>query len=364
MVQRALMVVLLTACSVQALAQSAGEKVPLLRQSKEWITGCDNLRDCHALSAPSGQYGVEYRSLTLHILRRAGADDALQIRLDQRGEPMPLSTLLVDGVPLEPQLLDALVPLPGKTAEQNEVTRYEVNDPIRVRQWLEQLRNGQELKLPGNEEARVPLDGLSAALLLMDSVQGRVGGVTALWRPGPRLASEVPARAQPVQLRGYPRAPELTAQERRQISAAALKLASPGTPNDDEDYVLEPQVEVYPLTARRALSVVLSECAAYTCDYLISSWSRSNPPHLEALQRQALPMGNADGSGGAHYDSGTGVLTTYYLARGIGDCGETGHWLFDGQGFQLTDYRQMPSCNGLPSSDWPRLWSSAPPVAQ
>jgi len=359
----ALITLLLAGTAGQVLAQSTPEKVPLLRQTQEWTTGCDNLRSCHALSAPSGQYGVEYRSLTLHIMRRAGPDGPLEIRLDQRGEPAELSGLRLDGQPLEPQLLDALVLLPEKKGGQTEVTRYEIADPARARQWLERLRNGEELRLMGNDEAWVSLRGLSAALLLMDSVQGRVDGVTALWRPGQRPASEVPARPLPAQLRAYPRAPELTAQERERISAAALKLASPGTPNDDEDYVAEPQVEVYPLTAQRALTVVLSDCAAYNCDYLISSWSRGNPPRMEELRRQTLPMNNADGSGGAHYDPKTGVLTTYYLARGIGDCGETGRWLFDGETFQLSDYRMMPTCNGLSSADWPRLWNIAPPAS-
>jgi hypothetical protein len=364
MLQRTLMVLLLSAGGAQALAQNAAEKVPLLRQTQEWITGCDNLRGCHALSAPSGEHGVQYSSLTLHIQRRAGPEGLLEIRLDQRGDPAELSLLRLDGQPLEPQLLDALVLLPEKKGAQTQVTRYEIADPARARQWLERLRNAQELKLAGNDEAWVPLRGLSAALLLMDSVQGRVNGVTALWRPGQRPASEVPARPLPAQLRAYPGAPPLMEAERTRISAAAVTLAAPGTPNDDEDYVAEPQVEVYPLTAQRALTVVLSDCAAYNCDYLISSWSRGNPPKLQELRRQSVPINNADGSGGAHYDPKTGVLSTFYLARGIGDCGETGRWLFDGETFQLSDYRQMPMCNGLSSEDWPRLWNIAPPATR
>ncbi|OLF53634.1 DUF1176 domain-containing protein [Pseudomonas chlororaphis] len=362
MLQRSLMLVLLAAGAAPALAQPAAEKVPLLRQTQDWVTGCDNLRGCHALSAPNGEHGTQYSALTLHLQRRAGADGPLEIRLDQRGEPAELAALRLDGQPLEPRLLDALALLPEKKGARAEASRYEIADPARARQWLERLRNGSELRLVGNDEAWVSLRGLSAALLLMDSVQGRVDGVTALWRPGPRPASEVPARPLPAQLRAYPGAPQLTAQERTRITAAALKLASPGTPNDDEDSVAEPQVEVYPLSAQRALTVVLSDCAAYNCDYLISSWSRSDPPQLQTLHRQALPLDNADGSGGADYDPKTGVLSTFYLARGIGDCGETGRWLFDGEAFQLSDYRKMPTCNGLSSEDWPRLWSIAPPA--
>ncbi|WP_016702472.1 DUF1176 domain-containing protein, partial [Pseudomonas chlororaphis] len=136
MLQRTLMVLLLTASAAQALAQNAAEKVPLLRQTKEWITGCDNLRGCHALSAPNGEHGVQYSSLTLHIQRRAGPDGPLEIRLDQRGEPAELSALRLDGQALEPQLLDALVLLPEKKGAQTQVTRYEIADPTRARQWL------------------------------------------------------------------------------------------------------------------------------------------------------------------------------------------------------------------------------------
>ena len=336
-----------------AQAQAGAEDVPLLRQTREWLTACDNLRNCHALSAPSGQKGPEYSSLTLHVTRRSGPQESLRLRLDHRGAPLGRFELLLDGQPLSLELQAGMAVELDDQGRDAHLQSYAVIMEDDGRKWLQQLRNAQLLQMAGEEQASVSLSGLSAALLLMDSVQGRLDGVTALMRPGPRPANEVPPRQLAPAPRAYSAAPPaLSEQERARITAAVLKDQVGAMGEADK-----PRVEVYPLTAQRALTVLYSECAAYNCDYQIGSRSRSNPAKDQPLKRQPAPL-EVEDVGSVSYDPKSGLLTTFYKLRGLGDCGDQSQWLFDGQGFQLMDFRRMPLCSGLRSSDWPALWNS------
>ena len=61
-----------------------------------------------------------------------------------------------------------------------------------VRVWAPDKGAGSRGSHPGDEHAHVSLSGLSASLLLMDAVQGRVDNVTALARP--TVPTRLPAR--------------------------------------------------------------------------------------------------------------------------------------------------------------------------
>ena len=60
------------------------------------------------------------------------------------------------------------------------------HDGAQVRTFLDAVRNGAQMKAGTGEEApTASLAGLSAALLLIDETQGRLGTKTALLRRGP-----------------------------------------------------------------------------------------------------------------------------------------------------------------------------------
>ncbi len=46
MLRPVLLALLLTGTATHAFAQPPAETVPLLREIKNWVTGCDNLRNC------------------------------------------------------------------------------------------------------------------------------------------------------------------------------------------------------------------------------------------------------------------------------------------------------------------------------
>lgn len=354
MLRPVFLTLLLTSASAQALAQSPAETVPLLREIKEWVIGCDNLRSCHALSAPSGMNEEDYSSLTLHIWHQAGPEGYLRLRFDHRGQGADLSTLLLDGQPLGLELTrDLQVELDDQGGDP-DVQSYGVIEDAAARRWLQRLRNGERLQLAGEQEAHVSLSGLSAALLLMDAVQGRLDNVTALARPGKGAASLVPARMPAPLLRAFPAAPLLTPQEQAGLVAAALQAITP------EEGEPEPEAKVAALTAQQAMTVTRYNCAAYNCEFDVSRRQRQAPYTETRLDLQPLPLDGAELQGSVGYDQATGTLSYFYKLRGIGDCGEGGTWVFDGERFQLSEFHRMPRCTGVGYGDWPSLWTAVP----
>ncbi|WP_095184739.1 DUF1176 domain-containing protein [Pseudomonas sp. Irchel 3H9] len=354
MLRPALLALLLT--STATFAQTNTETVPLLREIKNWVTGCDNLRNCHALSAPSGVDEEDYSSLTLHIWHQAGPEGYLRLRFDHRGEALDLSTLLLDGQPLGLELTQGLHVELDDQGGDPEVQSYGVIEEAVARRWLQRLRNGQRLQLPGDEQAHVSLSGLSASLLLMDAVQGRVDNVTALARPGKGAASAVPARLPTPALRKFPGAPMLTAQEQAGLIAAALHTVTP----EDNGTGSAPEANAGALTAQQAMTVVRYDCAAYNCEYDVVSRQRQAPYAETPMQLEPLPLGIEPLQGSVGYDAASGTLSYFYKLRGIGDCGAGAVWVFDGKGFQLSELLSMPRCTGVGYGDWPALWSTAP----
>jgi hypothetical protein len=352
MLRPAFLALLLAGATSQACAQPPAENVPLLREIKNWVTGCDNLRNCHALSAPSGVDEEDYSSLTLHIWHQAGPQGSLRLRFDHRGEPVDPATMLLDGQPLGLELTRALQVELDDQGGDAEVQSYGVIEAAPARLWLQRLRNGQRLQLPGDESAHVPLSGLSASLLLMDAVQGRVDNVTALAHPGKGAVSEVPPGLPTPVLRKFTAAPPLTAQEQAGLVAAALQAVKP-----EEG---QPEASVGALTAQQAMTVTRYDCAAYNCEFAVSSRQRQAPYEETLMDLQPLPLEDAALQGSVGYDEASGTLSYFYKQRGIGDCGGGASWVFDGKRFQLSEFHRMPRCTGVGYGDWPSLWTTAP----
>lgn len=355
----ALSLLMLGAMACQA--RELPELTPLWQQQKGWISACDNRRDCQLLYVPNIEFAEQVNHLTLIIRSQAGPAGRVQLQLEHQGAPFRLQALRLDGQPLEPALLAALVEEPQGPDGKPEQQYYRVDDQALARQWLARLQAGQVLELPGEEPAQVLLATLPHLLHRVDQVQHRQGTASALAEPGEQPASSVPRVQPPRALRPYPGVTPLGAQERAGLLAAVQAALPAPKAVQDDDYVMPPRIEVYPLTEQQALVFEFSDCGAYTCLFDISSRSRSAPYGLQALQIQALPAGSVDHAGGLNYDPETGLLSSYLMGRGIGDCGEMASWHFDGQAFQLTDYRRMPNCSGLGYDQWPVLWSAEAP---
>lgn len=334
---------------VTGIAQAAPEQVPLYREIKDWVVACDNLRGCQALSARDG---FEYTPLALHLQRDAGAQAPVRLYVrdaEQRG----FLPLLLDGTPLKNA--KAL-----QQIEQNDESLL-MAEGADAQALLAELRNGEQLRMPteGEYDAVVSLSGLSAALLLMDAVQGRVDTRSALYRPGPRPDSEVPSVSPAPQLPAYPGTLPLSEAESQAIAQAVMAQTRDAWIEADMDS--EPEAEAFALNDREALVIIRTWCAAYNCDFAVYRVDRQPPYAEHDLQLDALPLGHEGLSGWVSYEPDTGELGYLYKGRGIADCGETGAWRFDGERFRLASFSFMGRCAGGSPGEWPELWRVAEP---
>ncbi|MBD9416352.1 DUF1176 domain-containing protein [Pseudomonas sp. PDM16] len=330
-------------------AQAAPEAVPLYREIKDWVVACDNQRGCQALSARESS---DYSSLRLLLERAAGPEGLLSLRLIYAGQP-PSFPLLLDGRPLPELLTGSLRKVPDDSAL---ILRAEGKA---VHALLAELRNADRLSmlLVDDPEAEVSLAGLSAVLLLMDSVQGRLETRGALYRPGDRSDTEVPpAPGLPV-LPAYPGAAPLAPEEAERIRQAVMLAAR--DPAQEEEMDQAPVGEAFALNEREALVLVRSWCAAYNCEFALYRVLRQPPYEEVDLRLDPLPLNGSEPAGWVHYDLSTGVLEYRVKARGVGDCGESGSWRFDGERFRVQAYRLMSRCASGDPGEWPALWRVA-----
>ena len=340
---------LLPLCLLACFVQAAPEEVPLYREIRDWVVACDNQRNCQALSAREGS---DYSSLRLLVERDAGPASQPRLRLVYVGQSHYFP-LLVDERPLPDALTSAL----RLTPTENELILEA--EGTTARSLLAELRNAGRLRMAvdGDDEAVVPLRGLSAALLLLDSVQGRLETRGALYRLGTRTDSEVPPPLPLAKLPAYPGAAPLPTDEAERIRQAVMQAIR--DPQQEEEMGEAPVGEAFALSASEALVLVRSWCAAYNCEYSLYRVLRKPPYQEVALHLEPLPLHGSEPTGWVDYDPQTGILQYRVKARGVGDCGESGSWRFDGERFRVQSYRLMSRCASGNPGDWPALWRVA-----
>ena len=230
-----------------------------------------------------------------------------------------------------------------------------------MRAFLDAVRNGTDLRAGIGEDApSASLAGLSAALLLIDETQGRLGTTTALLRRGPLPAAQVPAApAAPLPTRAVVAAPLDDAEASRLVARVRLQAA------DDvrrEDCFVEPDTaydEAHALDHDEAL--VALECwrGAYQSSSLLFRVRRDG---AGAPRRLRLTVPVQDEGAPRVIDAftnvgfGQGQLSHFAKGRGLADCGESATWAFDGRDFRLQRYHRLGWCRGGNPGDWPTLW--------
>ncbi|MDV5141139.1 MULTISPECIES: DUF1176 domain-containing protein [Yersiniaceae] len=329
---------------------------PLQQDYSDWTVSCDNLNRCEARNIN------DHNGLVLHLSREAGPQGRAEARLDNQqsevfeGEDTrPIaSRLTLDGKVLR------LNPREWQIADH--VTR--ADNALVVDDFIARLRDASVLTLSGQEKAQVrqvvSLKGLKAALLAMDAQQGRVETRTAWATPGSKAADTVPAAPVAPVMPAFTPAPSLSERE----IAALTQFAA--TNMDTSDCTLEQSerdISLTPLSGDKALILVNCDMGAYNLFSLASVVTRHTPLKAEDLVLQA-PF-KLNGSQliepeliNVDMDEARGQLSIYAKGRGIGDCGESSRWVYDGKQFRLAEYRAEPHCDGYSLNGWPLLWTT------
>ncbi|WP_459205281.1 DUF1176 domain-containing protein [Pseudomonas sp. MLB6B] len=337
-----------------ACASHAADTLPLSRDLKDWNVTCDNLRTCTAISTRPASAEADALSFPLRIVREAGPDGALRVSVfsynaiygDPRIDAKPVS------IPLRPHQ--------GSADDISEVPELRSASGSDALASIEAMRNASALTFDTPDgPTSASLNGMRAALLLIDDVQGRVGTVTALAKPGDAPASKVPAApvAPAIPVWSAPAALDETQAEQVLKTAMAATRADWRQGLVDGD---EPKGEVHGLSTREALLIVRTGCGAYNCAYNLYLTPLAHPEQAYAAPFERVAnLPDLAPNGSVAFDPATGELTSLALASGMGGCGVAARWRYDGARFVLSRAAQMSACTGLNERDWPVLWQSA-----
>ncbi|WP_211186861.1 DUF1176 domain-containing protein [Rouxiella aceris] len=328
---------------------------PLQRIYNDWQVSCDNLNHCATRSSQDSQ------GLVLQISRDAGPEGKgsvsidYQRNIDEQATDMAIANrLLLNGKPLNFNHREWEI---GKKhiASSN---RLVVND------FVNSIRDGSSIQLGGKLDPQqtlhptISLSGLKAALMAMDQQQSREGTKSAWGSRGNKPSSSVPAAPVAPLLPHFNEPHPLTESE---ISAITQSTASNIENNDCSLDPAEREVHLYALSNEKALMTVNCDMGAYNQYVLGFMVSRQAPYKAENLVL-AMPFKSGEDDQppeliNADFDTKTGILSTFDKGRGLGDCGISSRWLFDGKAFRLASYASEPSCDGYSRrGQWPVLW--------
>jgi hypothetical protein len=329
-----------------------------IKEFRDWTAACDNVRHCNA-------YGVEVgsgSSAYMRLEREGGAAAPLTITFGvdvQKASQFKLSfdDPAIAGLPSGPQS--------GMENDEYDGKRLVISDPAAVEAALAGLRKATALIItrvdpPGTQASdpvtsEISLSGLAAALLWIDDQQKRVGTVTALMAKGVKPTSAIVPPSMPVVTAAKPSSLTPPKPPAAILAKAQAVCDSTKKFTDAEDTT--------PLAGNKVMYWFHCEemSGAYNANFAlllaepgkpVASVTLKVPRELVVTDDNAVPSINPS------FDAATQTLSTFDKARGIGDCGTSSEWVWDGTAFQLLSYKTMPTCNGIPSDDWPTLYQA------
>jgi len=325
-----------------AVAMAAAAQPTKLHTFKDWIVGCDNVRACQANLLAAEADGDDYVEVTLNRGAKSADRAVLYIPLPDKTTVGTRFSLKVDGgvaIPFSANAKQsASLPLTGGL--------------------LATLRNGRRaviLDAGGGKAGAMSLAGLAAALRYIDDQQGRTGTVGALIATGSKPDAAMPAPPPYPEIVQPPPSPSPP----RTISvAAATRLI--GQDNATCDYATgKVKPRSYRLDATHSLVLVDHPCGNgaynfFTSVYVLDEAGTARPAHFDV---EPGMIGPSDGTGeltNGDWDPKTRQLSSFEKGRGLGDCGTTESYVWNGASFRLLEQDEMDECRA--SVDYIRTW--------
>lgn len=298
--------------------RNAAPRPGTLKTFGDWSVGCDNGLSCTMASLlPADGVG---EGVPLNLTRDPGPAGRFHADLgegatDAKGRTLP-TRFTVDGRDV------------GSDADR----------------LASAMANGQVLEVPGGT---VSLKGASAALRYIDAMQHRAGTATATVARGTVPATSVPAP------------PALPAVDAQRLSphGAALPATVVAAMNRIARCDLMEGMDGTPAVAelpdKRLLAVLPCSAGAYNVigALFVIDGSRVTPADVDAPS--GFEETGADPQTPVHSvvngDFDGDALTSYAKGRGIGDCGSSQRFAWDGRRYRLIEQSDMGECRGNPN---------------
>jgi len=336
------------AAAILALASPADAQA--VKSFKTWNAICDNLKTCTAFGYTDE--GADAAAF-IRLARAAGPAAAPKITLraetedgDDGSRPLAWRVAIDGAIPAG---------LRNVVTKGSDGERRAELSPVQAAALLAALRNGAQLSLLGGKAPiAMSLAGSSAALLWIDDQQGRVGTVTALAAKGAKPASAVPPAPAPPAI--HPAA--AVSQTGLPAKPPGPILANPEMKTCDDPGARGDDFTIARLGPGQVLWGAPCSAGAYNFSQMLFVADEAGrgaslivPPDAEATGSDTdKEVVNVD------YDAKARILFSFDKGRGIGDCGASIQWVWDGRAFRLLDETVMPNCLGVIADDWPSLY--------
>lgn len=320
-----------TAASVSLYAGPRPEQTETFR---DWITGCDNERNCSAVALAPPTASAEAET------------SLLQIQIDQRHEhhldPV-VSIRLAEGVAISGGL--HLRVDNAQVESLQLVNRLARIDGARASALVRRMRLGKAMALhdaSGTVVSRASLSGLTAALLRIDEQQGKAGTPRGLAQPGRRRPFDDAA--------GYSVSLSRSARSERPPSAPDAQAMAQLRAN--EQCKLESDKPAAPFMIRldsdATMMIVPWRCGngaynLYSNIMIINGFGEMRPAAFD-YDNGITGDGPSNVQVNVSWDDQKRELVSFSRTRGIGDCGRVDHYIWGGEKFMLSEQWAMPEC--------------------
>lgn len=328
-----------------APAEAQGPRPGKLETYKDWTIGCDNRNRCEAVSLlPDGGDWPD-TPVMLGIVREAGpaADPEIWVSRDAKGGET--LTFLIDG-----RVIASAPAVDGDAS---------LRGPKAAALAIAMAKGGtMEIRAGARRIGQPSLAGSAAALRYMDAKQGRAGTAAALIATGPLARSAV--RAAPaaplIHRAAVPQGAEPAALWREELAA----LGSFTGCADEMKDATSP-AELHRLSKTETLVLVPCGAGAYnftSVPVIATGIAGRRTFRFAAFDYQ--PGWSEDAAHpmlvNASWAPTTSTLQSYAKGRGLGDCGGSESYVWDGSRFRLVEASAMGECRG--AWHWITTWSA------
>lgn len=312
---------------------------------KDWTVGCDNGLSCQAVALADDAFSED--KLSVVVVRPAGAEGQLSVAVSGATAKAGRYRVMVDG---------RLIADGTNKAAEEPIT---ISGPTALK-LLRAMARGKAVMLVDEAGAKIgnaSLAGAAAAFRYIDAQQGRAATNSAIVATG---AKRYVARRVKLPVVA---ATKITPTNMLPDTSAIVDLSesSPCAP----ERVGSTEDTIYSLgngpKGSRVLVLLNCGAGAYNFSSGIYTGQRdvSGKWTFEPAKFDYGATGFTDESEipilvNAEWDAATQTIRSYTKARGIGDCGSSESYVWDGQMFRLTAASLMGDCRG--STDWIPIW--------
>lgn len=311
---------------------------------KNWTVGCDNALACQAVALLPDD--APDRSLSIVLTREAGVSGTLKIELSNFVSKSGGYRLIIDG----------RVASAGAIVTDSGSIEITGAPAVRVARAFAKGKSLRLLDSAGAELGTASLSGATAALRFIDSAQGRAGSKGAIIATSRKKAT---ARVKAL--------PVITAKKIVPSGvlpdASALVALSEGSPCAAERFGSTEDTAFSLGDAENPQALVLLNCGAgaynQSTGVYVGKRDAKGRWSFAPAEFDYATTGFSDGSKlpiliNSDWNAATQTISSYAKGRGVGDCGSSESYVWDGAIFRLTNATRMDECRG--SVDWIPVW--------